>query len=184
MRRSAGLVLAVAVLALSALACGTGSTRDDDWPATAVVASLTADAAQARAETVVAAPPPTDRPEPTATPLPTATAGPLDLTAAELRRQWETLTDVQIEAYEASLIGQRVRWSCPVMEVYSGGRVALDCETGDEFTNCMARFRVSDAEALKYNKGDMVTFEGRIAGIETFLLFGVRFDSVTVISID
>jgi len=124
----------------------------------------------------------TRTPTPVPTPEPTATPKPLlDLTPAELRQKWDQLTEVQQKDYAKSLIGKRVQWTGSVFEVREGGRMTVDLESAAVFKNIMARIRIPEGDALKYNKEEQITFQGEISKIDTFLLFTVNFENVVII---
>ena len=116
------------------------------------------------------------------TPKPTATPKPLlDLTPAELRQKWDELTEVQQKDYAKSLVGKRVQWTGSVFQVGEGGRMTVDLESGATFKSIMARIRIPQEDALKYNKEQQITFQGDISKIDTFLLFTVNFENVVII---
>lgn len=111
----------------------------------------------------------------TATPVPV-----LALTPAEFRAKWDALTEVQQKAWAAEITGQRIHWTCAVFEVREGGNLTLKCETGEALTGLMVRGTIPEADAAKYNKGQSVTFEATIQGIETFLLFAIKVGPIAI----
>ena len=60
--------------------------------------------------------------------------------------------------------------------------MTIDLESGELFKNIMARVRLPSEDMLKYNKGQVITFEGDIDRIDTFLLFTVIFENVVILN--
>jgi len=138
----------------------------------------------ARATVAATTPTPGPSPTPTATrtPRPTITPRPiLHMTPAELRARWDQLTEIQQKSFVASITGQRIRWACEVFQVREDGSLTLDCESGALFTNIMVRGTIPRAGAEGYNKGQVVTFEADITGIDTLLLFTVNVGHISII---
>lgn len=152
------------------------SDREPGTSGTPQQAAAVVEQPAAPAADAPAAPAPTATTAPTATPTPE----PIDLTPAELRTKWDTLTEVQQKAYAQELVGQRIRWTCPVSEVKSGGQVTLSCDSGAALTNMYVRLTIPAEDALKYNKEQQVTFEGKINKVETFLIFALNVTDVTI----
>lgn len=125
---------------------------------------------------------PTSTPLPTATPRPTSTPKPvLKLTPAQFRSQWDRLTEVQQKGFVASVTGQRIRWTCDVFQIRDDGTLTLDCESGAMLTSIMVRGTIPRAGAERYNKGQAVTFEADITGIDTLLIFTVNVGPIIII---
>lgn len=130
----------------------------------------------------------TERARPTATatptPPPTATATPVPdaPTVHELRRQHDKMTDAQWTAYKATVIGLRVRfWTGYVYNVtddFLGMRLLEIDDDRDGVTD--VQFQVSDADALKYSKGDKITYSGRVSRIDELFWVILFLDDVTI----
>ena len=110
------------------------------------------------------------------------TLTPIALTPAELRIKWDWLTEAQKTDYMRELSGQRVRWTCRVSDVYPGGSMSLDCGTGEgRFTPINVDLTLPEKDILNYNKDQVVTFEGQISKITTFLVFTVHIENAIIV---
>jgi hypothetical protein len=120
----------------------------------------------------------TDTPRPTNTPVPTASPKPLsDLTFAMIRAKHQALTDVQWQAYAATLRGLRVRWSGWVFEAQDtslrGPELMIDVDPPSPSGTQDCFVPVPKADILKYNRGQLVTWEGDIESVSVHPILSV-----------
>jgi hypothetical protein len=100
-----------------------------------------------------------------------------------IRKNKESMTDLQWKQFQAQCIGQMVYWAGWVDEVKeSGGRykVLIDMDAPDALSVFDVTVYVSEQQAMSLRKDQLVSVQGRIKSIGTFLGFNILIENAVV----
>lgn len=111
---------------------------------------------------------------PPSTPTPAPTPTPAMLTVRDIEVQRKQLTDLQWEPYAEGLVGEQIRFSGKVVEVYGDGRVQIDDGKGI-FTVCIL-YGVPLDVAAGLSKDQVVEGQGTVREVDTTIGLSVRVD--------
>lgn len=120
--------------------------------------------------------PPTNTPQPTDTPEPTNTPTPALLTARDIERKRDELTDLQWDEYTVGLIGKEIRFSGRVVEVYDDARVLVKFASAKKLMTSGTLHGLSVDRARRLNQGQIVKGVGRIREVDVFLGLDILID--------
>jgi len=124
-----------------------------------------------------ATPGPTHTPgPPTSTPEPTATPTPALLTARDIERKRSELTDLQWDKYTVDVIGEEIRFSGKVLEVYDDARVQISFASAKKLMTGGILHGLSGEQALALNKDQTVKGVGTVREVGVFLGLNIHID--------
>jgi len=107
-----------------------------------------------------------------------------DLNYFEIRANHKTMTGVQWEEYQKSIMGKRVQWQGFVSEIKSDivgdNYIWVDMDNPQDGNQDLF-FAYPAEKSLKYSKGDWIIFNGEFDGSDDFFFFALKLENAEII---
>jgi len=115
-------------------------------------------------------------PPPTATPLPILAD---DFFA--IRYNAENMTDAQWDEYVKTIVNTQTTWTGHIVDVKSDGRVSVDMDPPDDmWSTSDCYFSIPQESATQFQKGQFITWTGRVKSVKRFMGMMIDFDNVFI----